>query len=65
MSYSIRFEKQDDGTYLADLSGVTSADDRFPDAIWVQGHREDGKNVDVTVRVDDLIASASSRKFQV
>jgi hypothetical protein len=64
MSYSIRFEKQDDGTYVANTGNPTSHD-HLPDTIVVLGHVENGQSVDLTVRVDGLNASASRREYKV
>lgn len=63
MSYSIRFTKNVDGTYQAD-HGATQNFDHLPETIAVQGHIENGQNVDVMVRVDGLTAMSSRREFK-
>lgn len=64
MSYSIRFEKQEDGTYTTQ-NGNPSTFDHLPAVIVVNGHVEGEQSVDLSVRVDGLSASASRRDYKV
>jgi hypothetical protein len=63
VSYSIRFTKQEDGTYEA-AHGNPTTFDHLPDVIVVNGHVEGEQSVDVTVRVDGLSATASRRDYK-
>ena len=61
MSFNIKLEKNDEGTY--DIK--TGPPEYNPDVIVISGHVEtDGQVVDLTARVDGLVASTSRRDIK-